>query len=73
MCCARWLGTAFCVLLAVLPARVMGQAPPPPIVLLEQGGLRLTGTLEGLAAGLAHSGIWYGLAPRFGGVGFVER
>ncbi|MFN7633359.1 MAG: hypothetical protein ACK5PI_01360, partial [Acetobacteraceae bacterium] len=60
-------------LLAVAAAPVRAQVPPGPPVLLDRDGVRVTGTLEGLAAGLAHGGVWYGLASRFGGTDFSER
>lgn len=67
------LAVAMLGLLALAAAPVRAQVPPGPPVLLDRDGVRVTGTLEGLAAGLAHGGVWYGLASRFGGTDFSER
>ncbi|WP_372624646.1 alginate export family protein [Falsiroseomonas sp.] len=67
------IAAAMLGVLVAASAPAVAQDAPSALVLLDRDGLRLTGTLEGTAAGLAHAGVWYGLARQFGGAGFADR
>ncbi|WP_137180058.1 alginate export family protein [Roseomonas sp. AR75] len=61
------------VLLGAPPGAALAQGAPEPTVLWEREGLRVTGSVEGIASGQAHRGAWNGLAARYGPPGLSDR
>ncbi len=70
---APWRVAALGWLLAAAANAALAQGAPEPTVLWAREGLRVTGSVEGIASGQTHRGAWNGLAARYGPPGLSDR